>query len=79
VKEIKYTIKDPRAIEVGNGVVTLNAFGSFDFVFKTPENINLGKIVVDFEIEKAEKYEAESKKFTHNFIVQEVSFLNINY
>ena len=70
IKTVNYVIEDAQENEVKGGVLTPNAFGGFDVVFKLPANINLGTATVKFKAGSTLKAFNE-KDFNHYFEVQE--------
>ncbi len=60
---LNYSVRDPRGNEVAKGTANLNAFGAFDFKFKTTDTMNLGNCQVYLT--------AVNSSFNHQFQVQE--------
>lgn len=60
---LSYSVQDPRGNEVAKGTANLNAFGAFDFKFKTTDTMNLGYCRVYLT--------AAGSSFNHQFQVQE--------
>jgi alpha-2-macroglobulin len=46
LETVNFSVTDSRGIQVTKGEARFNAFGAFDFNFKLPENLNLGRAVI---------------------------------
>lgn len=64
---ITWTARDPRNNEIAKGTANLSAFGSFDFKFKLPDNVNLGHANVEIQTSSA----LPGRSFTHGYQIQE--------
>lgn len=67
VRGVTWSAKDSRNNEIAKGTVNMNAFGSFDFKFKLPDNANLGYSRIEFNAVTSHL----SPNFTHQFQIQE--------
>ncbi|MDR2013501.1 MAG: Ig-like domain-containing protein [Rhodanobacter sp.] len=62
-KTLHFRVSDPRGAEIGQGEAILDDQGAFDLAFKLPNNANLGRAWVEFNLEQA--------LYNHTFQVQE--------
>ncbi len=70
VDTVRYTITGSQGNVLGDGSVSLNALGGFDFVFTIPESVNLGYTQVYFQ---AEGFlgNLSNREYYHAFQIQE--------
>jgi alpha-2-macroglobulin len=66
-KTVFYKVKDARSNEIFKGQTKLNGFGAFDFKFRLPDNVNLGRSFVEFRFKENTEY----TDYSHYFQVQE--------
>ncbi len=64
---LNYVVRDSQGNEIAKGEANLNAFGAFDFKFKTPDNVNLGYS----SIQLSTNSKLNGNTYSHNFQIQE--------
>lgn len=70
IKELDYTILESRGNKIADGKVKVNAFGGFDLSCTLPQNINLGRGILNLTAVNASAHTGE-RQFRHIFEVQE--------
>ena len=66
-KGLTYVVRDAQGNEIAKGEANLNAFGAFDFKFKTPDNVNLGYSNITLTTNSS----LGGNTYNHNFQIQE--------
>ena len=64
---LSYVVRDSQGNEIAKGTANLNAFGAFDFKFKTPDNVNLGYS----QIQISTNSKLVGNSYSHSFQIQE--------